>query len=198
MKPTVKSMYEQTVSNYSNKEGFVDRRLGKRWTYKEWDEEVNKLAHAFQMADVKKGDRVSTILFNTAEFALTLFACMKIGAIFNPINFRLTEKEIDFILKDASPKIVIVESLTIPQVEKVRNHLEDTEFWSIDANLSYPSFYEKMKIASSDQPFCEVTEERLLCRNVYIRYDRITERSSTYPSKYGGSMSGHCGLYRYN
>ncbi len=152
-------MYEQTVSNYSNKEGFVDRRLGKRWTYKEWDVEVNKLAHAFQMADVKKGDRVSTILFNTAEFALTLFACMKIGAIFNPINFRLTEKEIDFILKDASPKIVIVENLTIPQVEKVRNHLEDTEFWSIDANLSYPSFYEKMKTASSDQPFCDVTED---------------------------------------
>jgi len=36
---------------------------------------------------VKKGDRVSTFTFNTEELGTTFFACAKIGAIFNPINF---------------------------------------------------------------------------------------------------------------
>ena len=96
MGPTLRSMFEQTVAKYPDKEGLVDIRAGRRWTYQEWDEEVNCLANTLKDAGVEKGDKVSTVLFNTAEFATTLFACMKIGAVFNPINFRLTGKEITF------------------------------------------------------------------------------------------------------
>lgn len=118
MGPTLRSMFEQTVAKYPEKEGLVDVRLVKRWTYREWDEEVNCLANTLKDAGVNKGDKVSTVLFNTAEFATTLFACIKIGAVFNPINFRLTAKEITFILQDADPKVVLFEKATHPQVEQ--------------------------------------------------------------------------------
>ncbi|SEA20907.1 fatty-acyl-CoA synthase [Thalassobacillus cyri] len=163
MGPTLRSMFEQTVAKYPEKEGLVDVRLGKRWTYREWDEEVNCLANTLKDAGVGKGDKVSTVLFNTAEFATTLFACMKIGAVFNPINFRLTAKEISFILQDAQPKIVVFEKATHPQVEQAAGEVKSVQFWSIDQHdLDFAVNYEaQMEGASRERPDCELDENDL-------------------------------------
>ncbi|MCP3027304.1 long-chain-fatty-acid--CoA ligase [Halobacillus sp. A5] len=142
MGPTLTSMFEQTVAKYPNKEGLVDLRLGIRWRYAQWDEEVNRLANALLAQGVEKGDRVSTVLFNTAEFATTLFACMKIGAVFNPINFRLTAQEIDYIIHEAAPKIVIFEKATAESVKEMAALRADIGFWSIDeVHLDYAENY---------------------------------------------------------
>ncbi len=160
MAPTLKSMFEQTVLKYGNKEGLVDLRLGTRWTYHDWDLEVNRVAHALMASGVEKGDKVSTVLFNTAEFATTLFACAKIGAIFNPVNFRLTEKEIEFILKDADPKVVLFEQATAKQIEPVAKAIPTIEFWSIDTpDLSYASYYYDQMDGVTNAPILTAIEE---------------------------------------
>ncbi|MBD8005596.1 fatty acid--CoA ligase [Bacillus norwichensis] len=157
--PTLRDVFEQTVAKFPLKEGLVDRRLGKSWTYRDWDLEVNKLANAFRHAGVEKGDRVSTILYNTAEFATTLFACMKIGAIFNPINFRLTGKELKFILSDAAPKIVLYEKATSSTVTYAAQLISDIQFWCIDEPGSFAKEYdEKISNASTERPTCELNE----------------------------------------
>src|SRR5690606_20281311 len=107
MYATLGRIFDQTVSKLPDKEAIVDLRRGYRWTYLQWDEEVNRLAHALTAAGVEKGDRVSTYLFNNIELPTAMFACAKIGAIFNPINFRLKSEELAYILTDASPKIVL-------------------------------------------------------------------------------------------
>ncbi|TGB02829.1 fatty acid--CoA ligase [Halobacillus salinus] len=151
MAPTLKSMFEQTVSKYGDKEGLVDARLGTRWTYKEWDTEVNRVANALITAGVEKGDKVSTVLFNTAEFTTTLFACTKIGAVFNPINFRLTEKEIEFILADAEPKVVVFEKATAGAIEPVAKSMTGVQFWSIDdPSVQYASYFYDVVSKASD------------------------------------------------
>ncbi|MFG6147054.1 fatty acid--CoA ligase [Halobacillus sp. B23F22_1] len=163
MGPTLTSMFEQTVAKYPNKEGLVDLRLGTRWTYSEWDEEVNKLANTLLAEGIEKGDRVSTVLFNTAEFATTLFACMKIGAVFNPINFRLTAQEIDYIINDADPKVVIFEKATAVSVKGIAASLPHTTFWSIDEKeLGYAEhYYDAIKEAQAMRPNVEVDEDDL-------------------------------------
>ncbi|MFG6121368.1 fatty acid--CoA ligase [Thalassobacillus sp. B23F22_16] len=160
MGPTLRSMFEQTVAKYPDKEGLVDIRAGRRWTYQEWDEEVNCLANTLKDAGVEKGDKVSTVLFNTAEFATTLFACMKIGAVFNPINFRLTGKEITFILQDAAPKVVIFENSTHQQVAQAAGDVRGVQFWSIDQyELDFAvNFHDQMEGASRARPDCELEE----------------------------------------
>lgn len=160
MGPTLRDIFEQTVAKFPHKEGLVDRRLGKSWTYREWDADVNKLANAFKRSGVQKGDRVSTVLFNTAEFATTLFACMKIGAIFNPINFRLMGKEIEFILKDAAPKIVLIEKATSDAVLKAAATLSGVEFWTIDdCEPDVKHYYEQLVDVSAERPECDLNED---------------------------------------
>ncbi|MBS4177620.1 fatty acid--CoA ligase [Lederbergia citrea] len=163
MGPSLRDVFEQTVAKFTHKEGLVDRRLGKSWSYGQWDAEVNKLANAFLLAGVQKGDRISTVLFNTAEFATALFACMKIGAVFNPINFRLMGKEIEFILQDAAPKIVLIENATCGAVAKAAASLSEVEFWCID-ECSEPfaqDYYEQLSGISEERPECELHENDL-------------------------------------
>ena len=163
MGPTLRDVFEQTAAKFPHKEGLVDRRLGKSWTYQEWDADVNRLANAFRRSGVQKGDRVSTVLYNTAEFATALFACMKIGAVFNPVNFRLTGREIEFILRDASPKIVLFERATSPEVSAAAQALPDIEYWCIDeCSETYCLHYEdQLEDASEDRPECELHEDDL-------------------------------------
>ncbi len=157
--PTLRDVFEQTVAKFPFKEGLADRRLGKSWTYSEWDREVNHLANAFRQSGVKKGDRVSTVLYNTAEFAMALFACMKIGAVFNPINFRLMGKEVEFILRDACPKVVLYEKATSGPVAHAAKSVPNIQFWCIDEPDSFAkNYYEETSKASSERPDCELDE----------------------------------------
>lgn len=116
---TIGNLLERTTRNYPNREAIVEPEKNIRWTYTKWNEKVNKLAYALQQSGIQKGDRVSTFLFNSSELATTCFACAKIGAIFNPINFRLKPQELSYILEDASPKIVLFEKQLSSQVQSI-------------------------------------------------------------------------------
>jgi long-chain acyl-CoA synthetase len=166
MGTSLADLFEQTVANYPNKEALVDVRLGKRWTYHEWDQEINKLANAFLSAGVIKGDRVSTFLFNTSEMATTLFACAKIGAVFNPINFRLKSEELAFILNDATPKVIIFEEALSSSIQEAREGVHSrTSYWCIDGQSEQDSvalnYHEQLMGSPSTRPEASVDESDL-------------------------------------
>ncbi|MBM7603182.1 fatty-acyl-CoA synthase [Metabacillus crassostreae] len=142
---TIGELFEQTVLKFGNKLALVDRTRNVRWTYNQWNEQVNKLANALSSAGVRKGDRVSTLLFNTYELATVYFATAKIGAILNPINFRLKAEEIAYILKDAAPKIIMFEKALEDEITKIHAQFPNMTFWSIDEPIpSYASSYHEI------------------------------------------------------
>ena len=71
----------------------VDRHL--RFTYREFNQRCNRLANALRDSGVRPGDRVCSLLQNGHVQLELIFAVAKLGAIFLPINFRLTVPEID-------------------------------------------------------------------------------------------------------
>ncbi|MBM7647807.1 fatty-acyl-CoA synthase [Bacillus ectoiniformans] len=159
MYATVASIFEQTANKFASKEALVDIRSGKRWTYREWQEDVNRLANAFLSAGVEKGDRISTFLFNTPELATAYFAAAKIGAVINPINFRLKSQEVAYIIADAKPKILLFEEALEPQIAAVEKDYPGTSFWSIDQKLPYgENYYEKMAQSKAETPSATVDE----------------------------------------
>jgi acyl-CoA synthetase (AMP-forming)/AMP-acid ligase II len=74
---------------------------GRERTHAELHERVTRVAGALSARGVRAGDRVAMVLHNGLEFPETLLACHRIGAIAVPINFRLTQPEIDYILADS-------------------------------------------------------------------------------------------------
>jgi long-chain acyl-CoA synthetase len=156
MGTTLGKIFDLTVKRFPNKEAIYDVRKNVRYTYKEWSLQVNRLANALLKEGVKKGDRVSTFLFNTEELATAFFACAKIGAVFNPINFRLMSEEVAFILSDAAPKVVLFEKALEQVVSAIENRFDSISFWYIDENTpAYAGSYQ-VKLASSSEEDAQV------------------------------------------
>ncbi len=60
-----------------------------------------------QARGIKKGDRIAILSQNCAEFFELEFACAKVGAIELPLNWRLTKPELEYILNDSTPSVLI-------------------------------------------------------------------------------------------
>src|SRR5438552_14377596 len=66
-----------------------------------------RLAGTLADMGVGRGDRVAVITPNCPEVGLTYAAVWRIGAITVPILFLLAQSEIEHILKDADPVVVV-------------------------------------------------------------------------------------------
>lgn len=85
----------------------VDLETGREFTYGQMNERVAHLAGALRNRfNVARGDRVAVISHNSSDVCEIQYACWRIGAIFVPVNWRLTVPEIEFILSDCDPRVV--------------------------------------------------------------------------------------------
>jgi acyl-CoA synthetase (AMP-forming)/AMP-acid ligase II len=80
---------------------------GRSYTYKQFNEEVNKLAHGLLSLGIRKGERVALMMKNSDQFVFAFFAGAKIGAVIVPVNFRLTASEVHYILEQSGTVLVI-------------------------------------------------------------------------------------------
>jgi long-chain acyl-CoA synthetase len=69
---------------------------------------INNLAGTLKAKELKKGDRIAILALNRPEFFVILGAAARLGAIVAPINWRLSEKEIDYILHDTTPTFLFI------------------------------------------------------------------------------------------
>lgn len=90
------------------------------WTYAELDAEVNRHAHGLQSVGIGAGDVVAAFLYNTPAFVFALLATARIGAIFNPVNYRLAAQELAFILEDGQAKALLFEDEGASVAERAR------------------------------------------------------------------------------
>ncbi|MCP4578428.1 MAG: long-chain fatty acid--CoA ligase [Deltaproteobacteria bacterium] len=80
---------------------------GDKITYKELHGRANRVSCWLQSLGIEKGDRVAVMMRNCPEFIDLYLACARLGAIFVPINFRLTGPELTYILKNAQPRLFV-------------------------------------------------------------------------------------------
>ena len=59
---------------------------------------------------IREGDRVGYLGLNHPAFLETMFAAARLGAIFVPLNFRLTGAELEFIINDAGCHTMVADS----------------------------------------------------------------------------------------
>ncbi|MBZ4194790.1 MAG: long-chain fatty acid--CoA ligase [Candidatus Contendobacter sp.] len=78
-----------------------------RLTYARMNERANRLANALSAAGIGKGDRVAMLALDGVEHLDLLFACGKLGAIHTALNWRLHWRELQHILADVTPTVLI-------------------------------------------------------------------------------------------
>ena len=86
----------------------LDLGTGRRLTYRELDDRVARLAaHLREGCGVQAGDRVAVLAQNTVDVFEVQFACWRLGAIMNPLNWRLAPPELEFITGDSEPSVIV-------------------------------------------------------------------------------------------
>ncbi len=86
----------------------VDLAGERRFSYARFDARISYLAtHLREHLDVARGDRVAVLALNTTDTLEVQFACGRLGAVMVPLNTRLTVPELEFIVGDAAPKVMI-------------------------------------------------------------------------------------------
>src|SRR5215472_326041 len=92
------------ASRPHRKMAVIDLVTDRRLTYQEFDDRIARLAwHLRRELAVSFGDRVAVLAQNTTDTLEVQFACGRLGAIFVPLNCRLSDTELRTIIAHCSP-----------------------------------------------------------------------------------------------
>ncbi|TXL74323.1 long-chain fatty acid--CoA ligase [Vineibacter terrae] len=98
-----------------------DLHSGRRFTYRQMHQRVDRLAAYLQRtAGIIADDRVATLCHNSTDNYEILFACQRAGAIQLPLNWRLAVPELEFIVKDAEPRILFYSEEFADQAQRLK------------------------------------------------------------------------------
>lgn len=95
----------------------------KRFTYRQLNERVNRVANQLTELGLGKGDKVGALFFNCNQIIEIYYACAKIGAIAVPLNFRLTPPEMQYILDDSDSCTLIFSEKFAEAVAQIKPEL---------------------------------------------------------------------------
>lgn len=103
---TVGDVLRRTAARLPDKTALVCGEV--RWTYREFDRIVNRLANGLARQGVGLGDRVAILSRNSHAFAALRFALARLGAVLVPVNFMLNADEVAFILRHSGARLLAV------------------------------------------------------------------------------------------
>ncbi len=111
----VEAFLELSAQKSPHKTALVcgDQRL----SYQDIEEQCNRLAHALSDVGVKRGDRVAVYLENSVEAVVAIFAILKAGAVFMPVNPTTKTEKLTYVLNNARARGLITHSQKRATVE---------------------------------------------------------------------------------
>lgn len=109
--------FMRNVRRYGDQTALSCPPGGLKYSYRELNSEVNRLACALQDKGVRKGDVVMYMLHNSVQFVLCYIAPQKLGAVNCPVNYHLSAGELALNIEDSRPKVFVYESNFADTVE---------------------------------------------------------------------------------
>jgi len=99
------------------------RMLQGEWTYRQVDQDSDRVAAGLQGLGVARGDTVSLLLPNSIAFALAWFASAKLGAVTAPVNTAFRGAVLASAIDLVQSRLLIVHASLLAQLDEVRPQL---------------------------------------------------------------------------
>lgn len=123
---TLGDVVQRNARHFPNREAVVQGDV--RLTHAQVNSRANRLAHSLRALGVQPGDRVALLARNDYRFIEIYFALSKIGAIFVPLNFWASEREIVYMLNRCSASALLVSGQYSKMLEAVRSELTSLRY----------------------------------------------------------------------
>ncbi|MFC7496977.1 MULTISPECIES: class I adenylate-forming enzyme family protein [unclassified Nocardioides] len=136
---------------------------GRELTFAEFNSRVNRAATSLRDAGISRGDRVAIFANDTHRYLEVVFACMKLGAVYVPLNPRLTGAELQRLLDVCEPASLFYGRRYADLVSGVRaTSIKETV--CLDSTDSLGSDYEAWAARGVDEEIdTEVDDNDLAC-----------------------------------
>lgn len=156
---TVGNILTRNAINFPGKEAIIFE--GKRITYGELNQRVNRLANALLGLGIKKGDKVSILFQNSNQFIESYFAVAKIGGVAVSLNSRLSPKELLQNIDFSDSKVLIYSDVFSETIDAIRKELTKIKKFIIDSQQEVSNamnFEEIIQKNTEKEPEVDVKE----------------------------------------
>jgi len=185
---SVPELFDRIVEKYASKPALIF--YGKKISYGELRESVDRLATALADLGVKKGETVALYLLNSPQYVIAYFATLRLGAKVTPISPVYTSIEVKHQIQDSEAKTVVCQDILFDNLEKSGAHLERVIVTSIDEYLpSWKKWFGKSAKAKAYGGRPRLSAEKLKKQGVYSfqellkKYPPAPPRVSINPRK---------------
>jgi long-chain acyl-CoA synthetase len=119
----LRELLEQRATAGPEKSFLFSESDGRLFSRLEFDQVVNRTASMLFSHGVRKGEIVSLLLPNSAEYIIAYFACWKLGALVGPVNSLLKPQEMAYVISHSEAKALLVHDEFLPVIESIKPQL---------------------------------------------------------------------------
>ncbi|MDO4741785.1 MAG: class I adenylate-forming enzyme family protein [Candidatus Saccharibacteria bacterium] len=170
---------------------------GHKVTYKNFVKKIEKTARALKNYGVKEGDRVTICMPNTPEGITMVYAVNMVGAICNMVHPLSSEKELEYYIKVAESKYVLVIDAVFDKIYRLRDSLEriivvrpSDGLGFLKKKLYNTLHIKKVRLPASDNRV--VLWEDFIANSMFYQGNYHEERGASDPAiiMYSGGTTG--------
>ena len=183
---TIGDGLRRSAKRFANKDAILFQQ--RRWTYRQLDHAVNRVANFLLQSGLHQGDRVAAYGKNSDAYLLLFLACARTGMIHVPINFALVKEELLYLLKQSGAVAIFMDEDLAANVDAVVKDTAVTTTGTLHANTPVASLADVLRIGQSDadhQPPAVTVQDTDIAQILY------TSGTTSHPK---GAMHTHRGF----
>lgn len=125
---------------------------GRDLSYRDFAALIERAAGALAAAGVRRSGCAAYLGCNSPEMLALFFACARLGALFMPLNWRLTAPEHKQMLDDCPPGVLVVEAPFLEQTDALRSGLGATKLVALGSSAADWQDWNDFLAAGGDVP----------------------------------------------
>ena len=146
-----------------HKEAIRDLGSDRSFSYTELDCRIDATSAYLASIGIGRGDRVGVLAHNGVEYFDIQFACARRGAICVLLNWRLTVTELEYIINDSSPMLLVHDASFAETAEELQRRCSIGELLAIDGGTSESPYEQALtRFDGQDGGQAEVTHDDVI------------------------------------
>jgi malonyl-CoA/methylmalonyl-CoA synthetase len=129
------NLYDLIEARIGNTTGvLIETSDGRALDGRDLLERSGQFANVLAVAGVMSGDRVAAQVDKSAEALILFLACLRIGAIFLPLNPAYTLAELEYFIADSEPRLCVCRPQSLPEVQALADRFKVDRLHSLGTN----------------------------------------------------------------
>lgn len=129
---TLYQLLEKTEATYPDRIAIITEQ-DEKISYKQFKNNVDRLASAWKELGVQKGERIGLMLPNVKEYFITYYAAVKLGLIIVQVNPHYTVRELLQIVENSRLQYIVAKNKDIKKIDEAKNTYSFQQVFAVES-----------------------------------------------------------------